>query len=47
MRSWHCDGSALRISLGMLSGPGALPLISLLTQLSYIARVNWMLMDVV
>ena len=29
----------------MLSGPGALPRVSLLTQLSYIARVNWLLMD--
>jgi hypothetical protein len=47
MRSWHCGGNALKISLGMLSGPGALPFINFLTQLSYVARVNWVLMDAV
>ena len=29
------------MSLGMLSGPGAFPLVSLLIQLSYTSLVNW------
>lgn len=39
-RSCHCDGSALIMSLGMLSGPGALPRASFLIQISYTSRVN-------
>ena len=34
------------MSFGMLSGPGAFPLVSLLTHLSYISRVNWVLISV-
>ena len=34
------------MSFGMLSGPGALPLVSLLMHLSYISRVNWVLISV-
>ena len=30
------------ISLGMLSGPGALPLVNLFIQMSYTSQVNWL-----
>lgn len=37
-------GNVLIMSLGMLSGPGALPLVSLFTHLSYVVRVNCVVM---
>ena len=34
IRSWHCGGNVLIMSLGILSGLGAFPLVSLFTHLS-------------
>ena len=34
MRFWHCEGSALIMSLEIILAPGALPVVSILTQLS-------------
>ena len=46
MRFYHCVGSALSMSLGMLYGSAALPLISRLMKVSRIFLVNWWLICV-